>query len=146
MHKRVDQSGYERPDLINACSLQLREKQEQAEREAVKYRLILSGLRKRRRLERPLHLIQTVNDFINSTLGLEGVEVEEANRVEEKKARRPQLVSVKFSSLKEKNQVLLAGRKLTGGKVKISEEFTENVKIARKNLAEFAKKNSKQTK
>ena len=30
--------------------------------------------------------------------------------------------------------------------VKISEEFTENVKAARKNLAEFAKKNSKKTK
>ena len=96
-------------------------------------------------MERPLHLIKTVNDFINSTLGLEGLEVEEATRVEDGKGRRPQHVSVKFSSLKEKNQVLQAGRKLTG-KVKISEEFTENVKIARKNLAEFAKKNSKQTK
>ena len=123
----------------------MKEKQELAERERVNYRLIISGLRKRRRLERPLHLIKTVNDFINSTLGLEGLEVEEANRVEDGKGRRPQHVSVKFSSLKEKNQVLQAGRKLTG-KVKISEEFTENVKIARKNLAEFAKKNSKQTK
>ena len=123
----------------------MKEKQELAERESVKYRLILSGLRKRRRLERPLHLIKTVNDFINSTLGLEGVEVEEAKRIQDEKQKRPLHVSVKFSSLKDKNQVLLAGRKQSG-KVKISEEFTEIVKTARKNLAEFAKKNSKKTK
>ena len=125
--------------------MQVKEKQEVADRESVKYRLIFSGLRKRRKLERPLHLITTVNDFINETLGLEGVEVEEANRVQDQKQKRPLPVSVKFSSLKDKNRVLQAGRKQSG-KVKISEEFTENVKSARKNLAEFAKKNSKKTK
>ena len=126
-------------------NLQVKEKQEVAARESVKYRLIFSGLRKRRKLERPLHLIKTVNDFINETMGLEGVEVEEAERIQDEKKRRPLPISVKFSNIKDKNQVLQAGRKLTG-KVKISEEFTEMVKIARKNLAEFAKKNSKKIK
>jgi len=124
---------------------EVKDKQEVAARETLKYRLIFSGLRKRRKLERPLHLIKTVNDFINETMGLEGVEVEEAKRIQDEKKRRPLPISVKFSSIKEKNQVLQAGRKLNG-KVKISEEFTEQVKVARKKLADFAKKNSKQTK
>lgn len=123
----------------------MKEKQELAARERVKYRLVFSGLRKRRKLERPLHLIKTVNDFINETLALEGVEVEEAERIQDEKQKRPLPISVKFSSLKDKNQVLQAGRKING-RVKISEEFTERMKAARKNLAEFAKKNSKKTK
>lgn len=125
--------------------MQVKEKQELAARERVKYRLVFSGLRKRRKLERPLHLIKTVNDFINETLALEGVEVEEAERIQDEKQKRPLPISVKFSSLKDKNQVLQAGRKING-RVKISEEFTERMKAARKNLAEFAKKNSKKTK
>ena len=87
----------------------MKEKQELAARERVKYRLVFSGLRKRRKLERPLHLIKTVNDFINETLALEGVEVEEAERIQDEKQKRPLPISVKFSSLKDKNQVLQAG-------------------------------------
>ena len=33
--------------------------------------LIITGLRKKRRLERPLLLIQTVNSFINDTLNIQ---------------------------------------------------------------------------
>lgn len=51
-------------------------------------------------------------------------------------------IRVKCSSLKEKNLILKAGRKLKG-KVRISEEFTEKDRNARKHLAEFAQKQSK---
>ena len=45
--------------------------------------------------------------------------------------------------MKDRNLVLTAGRKLKG-KIKISEEFTEKDREARKNLAGYALKNSKQ--
>ena len=48
-------------------------------------------------------------------------------------------------SLRDRNFVLQKGRKLKG-KVKIFEEFTEKVKLARKNLSEFARNKSKETK
>ena len=52
-------------------NFQIKEKQEETERERVKYLLIISGLRKKRKLERPLLLIQTVNSFINDTLKIQ---------------------------------------------------------------------------
>jgi len=115
--------------------------QETAEKERVKYLLRISGLRKKKRLERPLHLLKTVNSFINETLRIENVEVEEAERFQDGK-KKPLPIRVKCSSLKEKNLILKAGRKLKG-KVRISEEFTEKDRNARKHLAEFAQKQSK---
>jgi len=119
----------------------IKEKQETAEKERVKYLLRISGLRKKKRLERPLHLLKTVNSFINETLRIENVEVEEAERFQDGK-KKPLPIRVKCSSLKEKNLILKAGRKLKG-KVRISEEFTEKDRNARKHLAEFAQKQSK---
>ena len=66
-------------------------------------------------------------------------------RLETDKKGRPPPIRAKFSNLKDKNMVLKAGRK-NKGKVKITEEFTERDKIARKHLAEFAKKQSKSVK
>ena len=66
-------------------------------------------------------------------------------RLETDKKGRPPSIRAKFSNLKDKNIVLQAGRKYKG-KEKISEEFTETDKIARKHLAEFARKQSKTVK
>ena len=76
---------------------------------------------------------------------IQDIEIEEAERYENEKKTRPLPVRVKFSNLKDKNTVLKSGRKLKG-KVKISEEFTEKDRNARKHLADYAKKNSKSTK
>ena len=65
--------------------------------------------------------------------------------MESDKKGRPPPVRAKFSNLKDKNIVLQAGRKYKG-KEKISEEFTDVDKIARKHLAEFARKQSKTVK
>ena len=50
---------------------QVKEKQDTAERERVKYLLLFYGFRKRRKLERPLYLVQTITSFINDTLKLQ---------------------------------------------------------------------------
>ena len=76
---------------------------------------------------------------------IQNVEIEEAVRVETDKKGRPPAVKAKFSNLKDKNIVLQAGRKYKG-KEKILEEFIETDKIARKHLAEFARKQSKTVK
>ena len=72
------------------------------------------------------------------------IDVEESYRVEDESGKLPLPIRVKFSNLKDRNIVLKAGRQLKGS-VKISEEFTENVKIARKHLAAFARQQSRET-
>ena len=49
----------------------MKERQDIADRERVKYLLIFYGLRKKRKLERPLYLVQTINKFINDTLNIQ---------------------------------------------------------------------------
>ena len=71
--------------------------------------------------------------------------MEEAERFEDEKKKKPLPIRIKFSNLKDRNLVLSASRKIKG-KVKISEEFTEKDKLARKHLVEFAKQSSKTAK
>jgi len=86
-----------------------------------------------------------ITQFIETTLNLEDINVEEAYRVQEESGKRPFPIRIKFSNLKDRNIVLTAGRQSKTG-VKISEEFTENVKNARKQLAAFARQKSRETK
>jgi hypothetical protein len=87
----------------------VRARQEAMEREARKYFLLITKLRRTRRLERPGHVVALVGKFLSEQLEVEGVEVEEAYRVEG--AARPQDIRVKFASMKDRNLVLAAGRK-----------------------------------
>ena len=50
--------------------LQIKEKQEENDNERQKYVLIVSGLRKKLKLERPFHVMNLVNSFIADTLNL----------------------------------------------------------------------------
>ena len=50
--------------------LQVKEKQEETEAERAKYFLLISGLRKRRKLERPFHVMNLASHFIADTLQL----------------------------------------------------------------------------
>ena len=141
--------------------LEVLEKQEKSENERVKYFLLIDGLRKKRKLERPVHVFRLASSFIEDTLKLKvytqnslsfllwcwskDIDIEESSRVEDESRKRPFPIRVKFSNLKDRNSVLKAGRQMKGS-VKISEEFTERVKNGRNNLAAFARQQSKQIK
>ena len=56
--------------LTNLHFLQIARTQEEAETASKRYNLIISGLRKKRRLERPGHLEALVTAFLTDRLGL----------------------------------------------------------------------------
>jgi len=130
---------------INSQLERVKDKQEESDQERVKYFLLFGGMKKRRKLERPFHVMNLITQFIETTLNLKDINVEEAYRVQEESGKRPFPIRIKFSNLKDRNIVLTAGRQSKTG-VKISEEFTENVKNARKQLAAFARQKSRETK
>ena len=48
----------------------MKDKQEESEKERTKYFLLINGLRKRRKLERPFHVMNLAKHFIEETLEL----------------------------------------------------------------------------
>jgi len=141
---KTQSSKYAMADIKNQLEKVL-EKQEKSEKERVKHFLLIDGLRKKRKLERPVHVFRLASSFIEDTLKLKDIDIEESSRVEDESGKRPFPIRVKFSNLKDRNAVLKAGRQMKGS-VKISEEFTERVKNGRNNLAAFARQQSKQIK
>jgi len=130
---------------VNDQLKRIKERQEEIETEKVKYYLIFTGLRKKRKLERPLHVLNLAVQFIQDTLSLKDVNIEEASRIQDQSNKRPLPIRVKFGSLADRNLVLGAGRKLKGN-VKISEEWTESTKNKRKHLIAFARQEAKLSK
>ena len=48
----------------------MKDKQEESEKERTKYFLLINGLKKRRKLERPFHVMNLAKHFIEETLEL----------------------------------------------------------------------------
>ena len=103
--KRLDSSVVKLQEELGKVHRRL----EKSEKEARKYFLLFTKVRRTRRLERPGHIIALVNRFLTDNLKVEDVEVEEAYRVEGDS--RPQDIRVKFASMKDRNTVLAAGRR-----------------------------------
>ena len=83
------------------------ERQEESEQEARKYFLLMTKIRRTRRLERPSHVLGLVTKFLLDKLEISDMVVEEAYRVGD---GRPQDIRVKFASMKDRDKVLSAGR------------------------------------
>ena len=81
----------------------VKERMDAAESEAKKYNLIIKGLKKARRLERPAHLEAVIDDFLRDELNMtdNAVQFDEA-------IRNPKdgSVLVTFPSVRIKNQVM----------------------------------------
>nr|XP_037276086.1 uncharacterized protein LOC119169097 [Rhipicephalus microplus] len=78
-------------------------------------------------------------DICSSKLGIPTIGIERAHRLGRFRAGRSRPIIAKFSSFKEKQQVLGNARKLKGTTTSISEDFSEAVRKKRKILWEYAK-------
>ena len=130
--------------------------------ERKKYMLLITGLRKKLKLERPFHVLNLVTQFITETLQIkvpsmyppdiylvinfsQGIPIEEAYRIQDQTMKRPSPIRVRFASIVDRNSVLRAGRQIKG-RVKVVEDMTEKMRKKRKQLAFFARKEARKTK
>lgn len=131
-------------DRIQQSLAQVKKEIEAEDRERRRYYLLIQGMRRRSKLERPAQLMAMVATFLRVALKLKDVSVEEAVRIEDVLGRRPEAVRVKFSSLRDRNLVLAASKN-TKTRLKVVEDFTERVKRDRQVLANYAREQARQT-
>ena len=123
---------------------------------------------KNRKLERTVHLENSVKDFFQNVLGLSEVQFDEAKRINhdvddneedatgegdngggKHKNNDAKPVLIKFPSIRIKTAVLKASRELPAPmrrRYSVGEDFTETVKLHRRKLVAFARKRSRVTK
>lgn len=88
---------------------------------------------------------QRVLDLCKSVLSVDDVEIERAHRLGKFRPGNCRPVIVNFATYKAKERILTNAKKLKGSCISISEDFSESIRMKRKQLWEYAKKVRKET-